>query len=296
MKSTIVICFIVIFLGSIISCKSVKSAETPQQEIQSEHERLLPELMLTFENIEAENPETLYLNFQLDLCNITMSNAELLLQTPTLMINGNLADENLFSLELPTISTLMQMENKTIPLRLTFYASEYEKIYQSDFDEYELTLSIPVHFIFSEKTETTSANAKAIFPRVRKPNFNISSIQIVQAELINTRLKVSLQIDNPNYFPVDLTSFNYELFGDGRFWAKGEEKDILKIPAKDSASIDLFLTMNFTNMRRNVLDQVIAMTEVRYRFEGSAAVETGVTYLPRFVMNFEQEGHSKVMR
>ncbi len=292
-KICAVLSITLVFLGLIVSCKTVKPAE-PLEEFK--WEEIKPESTLTFENIEADNPETLYLDYKIDLYNTTSNDAELRFQTPVLMINGTSADGALFSLELPENELLTKQERRNIPLRLIFHASEYEKINQSEFDEFTLDLTLSVQFFFPDKTADTFAHAQAVFPRIRKPNFTITMIQIMQAELINTRLKVSIQVDNPNHFPVELTSFNYELYGDGRFWAEGEEKNVLNIPAKDSAGIDLFLTMNFTNMRRNVLDQVIRMTEVRYRFKGNAAVKTGTSHIPRFVMDFENAGHSDVVR
>jgi LEA14-like dessication related protein len=295
MKSFAFVSLIVVSLGIIFSCKSAEVlAEQPQKkEVVPE---AVPQSNLVFENIEAENPETLYLNFKLDVHNTTSQSAELLFQNAELLINGNPANELLFSINLPQQEPLMKQETKSIPLRLVFHASEYEKITQADFDEYNLTLTVPVQCMFPEKTIDSAANAQANFPRVRKPNFTIAMIRITQAELINTRLKVSLYIDNPNHFPMELASFSYELYGEERFWAKGEKNDIFTIPAKDSAGIDLFLTMNFTNMHRNVLDQIIAMTKVRYRFAGNANIETGIDHLPRFAMQFEQEGHSEVIR
>jgi hypothetical protein len=53
--------------------------------------------------------------------------------------------------------------------------------------------------------------------------------------------------------------------------------------------------MNFINMRRELLDQVIALREVRYRFAGEATVSTGVDYLPQFRMGFELSGNSEVV-
>jgi LEA14-like dessication related protein len=278
------------FLGIIISCKTVKPAETPAES------EIKPEAILMFESVEAETPENLYLNFRLDLSNTNNDDAELLFQNPSLTINGTPIDESLFSLELPMVKRAANQKQNTFPLRILFHASEYEKTCQADFDEYKIDVTLPIQLIFPDRTMDILVEAPAIFPRVREPDFAIAMIEIVQAELINTRLKVSIQVDNPNHFPVELTSFDYELYGDGRFWAKGEETEVLMIPAKDSAGIDLFLTMNFTNMRRNVLDQVIKMTEVRYRFKGNAGVETGSEYLPRFVMDFEHEGHSAVIR
>jgi LEA14-like dessication related protein len=118
----------------------------------------------------------------------------------------------------------------------------------------------------------------------------------MQAELINTRFRVSLRIDNPNFFPVALSSFGYELYGEGRFWADGEEQDVLYIPAKGSAETNLFLLMNFINMKRHLLDEVIAMQLVRYRFTGEVEVGTGVSWLPQFHMGFDRTGNSIVLK
>lgn len=277
-------------MGLIFSCKTAKPAETqaPQE--------VMPESALIFENLEAENPEILCLNFILDLYNTTAHDAEIVSQNPELVINGISSNNSFYAIDIPKSNSLMLQERKSIPFQLVFYASEFEKELQSDFDEYEFALTLPVQYIFPDKTADTVAYTEIFFPRVRKPHFHITQIRIVQAELINTRLRVSIQIDNPNHFPVELSSFNYELYGDGRFWARGKEEDLLIIPARESSGINLFLTMNFTNMRRNVLDQIINMTRVRYRFKGNANVATGVPHLPHFVTNFEHEGHSDVMR
>jgi LEA14-like dessication related protein len=276
------------FLGLIVSCKTVKPAEVPEE--------IILESLLTFENIEAETPETLFFNCRLDLNNTRFQDAKILFQNSEFSVNGMRADAAFFSIEFPPNIQLLKREQKSVPLRLVFHAAEYERSVQFDFDEYDVILNIPVQYMFDDTVVDTFAQAKMIFPRVRKPDFNITQIKVVQAELINTRLRVSIRIDNPNHFPVELSSFNYELYGDGRFWAKDTEQDILVIPEKESSEIDLFLTMNFTNMRRNVLDQVIKMTEVRYRFKGNANVETGVPHLPRFITDFEHAGHSGVVR
>jgi LEA14-like dessication related protein len=132
--------------------------------------------------------------------------------------------------------------------------------------------------------------------RIQKPVFEITSIVILQAELINTRLKVRVRITNPNAFPVDLSSFQYELYGAGRFWADGTARNVLTVPAEGSAEKELFLVMNFTNMRRDLLDQVIAMERVRYRFTGTAQIATGLRYLPAYTADFNLEGESEVTR
>jgi LEA14-like dessication related protein len=134
------------------------------------------------------------------------------------------------------------------------------------------------------------------FPRIKEPRFSIVSIAIMQAELINTRFKVKVLIQNPNPFPLTLSAFKYELYGHGRFWADGSETDIYTIPENGEAEEDLFLLMNFINMQRELLDQVIAMRNVRYRFTGKAEIETGIDYLPSFTAAFDRQGDSEVIK
>jgi LEA14-like dessication related protein len=158
-----------------------------------------------------------------------------------------------------------------------------------DFDEYRSELTIRL-------AGTGVLGAEAAFPRIREPEFTITSIAIVKAELVNTRFKVEVRIDNPNMFPVELSSLGYELYGKGRFWADGKERDVLEVPARGSAETKLFLVMNFINMKRDLLDDVIAMGQVPYRFTGEALVDTGVSLLPSFRMDFDRSGTSAVIQ
>jgi LEA14-like dessication related protein len=128
--------------------------------------------------------------------------------------------------------------------------------------------------------------------RIQEPGFFISSIAILQAELINTRFRALLRIDNPNSFPLELSAFSYELYGAGRYWAEGKETASIEIPPEGCVEKDLFLTMNFINMKRETLDQVIALKTVRYRFSGDTTV--GAAGLPPFTMRFDQAGESPV--
>jgi len=129
---------------------------------------------------------------------------------------------------------------------------------------------------------------------ILEPEFNVVSIVILQADLINTQFEAVVRIDNPNKFAVDLSSLNYELYGNGKFWANGKEQDILHIPALSSCETEFRFSMNFINMNRKLLDDVIALRQVRYRFAGDVEVEPDISKLPAFHMNFERTGLSEV--
>jgi len=127
-----------------------------------------------------------------------------------------------------------------------------------------------------------------------EPEINVVSIVILQADLINTQFEAVVRIDNPNNFAVDLSSLSYELYGNGKFWANGKEQDILHIPALSSCETEFRFSMNFINMNRKLLDDVIALRQVRYRFSGDVEVDPDTSRLPSFHMNFERTGLSEV--
>jgi len=135
---------------------------------------------------------------------------------------------------------------------------------------------------------------------VLEPEFEIVSIVILQADLINTQFETVLKIINPNDFALLLTSLKYQLYGNGMFWADGAGNDILQVPANSSSETKFRFSMNFIDMNRRILDDIIAMRQVHYRFTGEALVQPSWTVqpevprLPPFVMNFDCTGLSDV--
>ena len=166
-------------------------------------------------------------------------------------------------------------------------------------DECQVKLIIELGFYqagnSSPAARVVEVSCPAAFPGVKEPTFSITAIAILKAELINTRFRVSIKIDNPNPFPLELSAFTYELFGNGRSWASGRETNILRVNGKSSLSGDLYLLMNFIDMDRALLDQIINLADVNYRFTGAARVGTGIAFLPVFDTSFNLSGYSKVL-
>jgi len=129
---------------------------------------------------------------------------------------------------------------------------------------------------------------------VIEPLFEIISIAIIQGELVNTLFESVLKIDNPNEFAVELSALKYELHGNGLFWADGIENDILHVPAKSSLETKFRFSMNFIDMNRRLLDDIIAMRQVRYNFKGNALVQAVIPRVPPFSMDFDCAGMSEV--
>jgi len=125
--------------------------------------------------------------------------------------------------------------------------------------------------------------------------FEIVSIYIIQADLVNTQFEAVLKIDNPNNFNAELSSINYELYGNGMLWAEGTAENTILVPAEGFSETRFRFSMNFINMNRSLLDDVINMRRVQYRFKGNAQVRLSMPrHLRPFTINFDISGLSDV--
>jgi len=129
---------------------------------------------------------------------------------------------------------------------------------------------------------------------VKEPAFEIISIAIIQADLVNTLFEAVLKIDNPNKFPVELSSMKYELFGNGMLWAEGAEKDIFHVDALSTLETKFLFSMNFIDMNRKLLDDVITMRQIQYHFKGTALMRAIIPSAQVFTVNYDCSGLSEV--
>jgi LEA14-like dessication related protein len=293
---------ILFLLPFFLTCKSAPPApEAPEKR---------PPASLTFDRIEADGIDRVVLFFRLRLENPRSLPLAAELKDWHGRIKGtDLDDSASLSLEGERVGELsislagFSSVEKTFALNLDLSEfREMEEIYSPPEtepldDEYLAELTLDLTYLYAEGPALREeVSASAVFPRVREPVFTITSIAILQAELINTRFMVTLRITNPNMFPVILSSFSYELYGEGRFWAGGQEENVMYIPSRGTAETKLFLLMNFINMNRRLLDEVIAMDLVQYRFHGEVEIGTGISWLPRFRMDFDRSGNSVVLK
>jgi LEA14-like dessication related protein len=133
-------------------------------------------------------------------------------------------------------------------------------------------------------------------PVITDPEFEILSLAVIQADLVVTRFKTILKVINPNNFALNLSGLKYELYGEGLFWASGKAVDLLSIPENSSCETGFVFSMNFINMSRKLLDDIIALKKVRYRFLGEAEVNADIPDAAPFNITFERSGLSDVLK
>ena len=285
------LCFLCAFLAS-----GCKSQPVPADEpLPAAVQQALPSFALALKDIEADDPSLLRAFLALETVGRIPPGADtatMKIASWKIDIDGQDAGTAL-SVDYPRGNFSAR---DSIPLRLDIDIDALAAKGMAPKDDYNITLLAELDYSLSpaETPAKLLARGSLSFPGVRPPVFKITDIAVLQAELINTRFRVGLTIDNPNPFPIELSAFNYRLYGNGRFWADGRERNVLHVNGSSSLSGNVFLLMNFIDMDRNLLDQIIRLEDVNYRFEGDVDISTGVAYLPKFNDSFNLSGYSRV--
>ena len=127
-----------------------------------------------------------------------------------------------------------------------------------------------------------------------EPEFEVVSIIILQSDLVVTEFETLLRITNPNVFAVEVISIAYELHGNGVFWAEGERTENLHILPHSSHETTFRFEMNFIDMPRRLLDDIVALRRVNYRFLGEAEIKLDFLNIDSFYASFDYSGTSEV--
>jgi LEA14-like dessication related protein len=131
---------------------------------------------------------------------------------------------------------------------------------------------------------------------VGEPTFRITSIKIERDLLVTTSLRIDLEIENPNDFPLEFRSLAYDFYGEGKLWSDGSFEGPVSIPAGGKARLGLRFEMSFADMDRRLFDLVANLKVVRYRITGEAIVAAGNGLVPDFAARFDEEGSCAVAR
>lgn len=274
---TSIFCLLVFGIIVLPGCKTPPPAGDPSADMQ-------------FLSIEANDASKMVLDYTVAVNGRAYEGAEFSVEGWKAVVNGQEINSGLALTALPGAGE--------IPVRLEIDIPALIAGGIPARDDFTVDLTVDLFHAGSKgaRPETRmQAKETAVFPFIREPVFIISEIAILKADLINTRFKVSIMIENPNHFQVELSSLAYELYGNNLLWAEGSEKNNICIPEKSAFQGNVFLTMNFINMKRDLLNQIIRLDNVNYRFAGHACISTGIEYLPQFKTDFSVSGYSRVI-
>jgi len=82
----------------------------------------------------------------------------------------------------------------------------------------------------------------------RKPTASIAGMRLVAVDFEQAEVEFDVSIDNPNPVGIDLAGFDYALALDGREFLSGRRDRALSLPADDSTTIAVPLTIPFARI------------------------------------------------
>jgi len=148
----------------------------------------------------------------------------------------------------------------------------------------------------SGATGVVHAATEGSFPIVREPTVRIVSLRIERYDLIETKLSLTVDVSNPNLFPVTFESMQYEFSAEDRVWGDGTVHLPQPIGPVQTGAVQIPLRLNFIDMGRRVLDLVASLGTVSYHLTGHATVRTPTDLIPEFLMEFDHQGRIKVQK
>ncbi|WP_455381533.1 LEA type 2 family protein [Salinispira pacifica] len=144
------------------------------------------------------------------------------------------------------------------------------------------------------RVQERSADRSGSFPIVRAPELEIRSLKIERYDLIETKLKLTIAVRNPNSFPLTFKSVDYIFSAEGRVWGEGTAAIPKALPPGNVTEVQIPLTLNFIEMGRNLLDTVAALGIVHYRLQAVTSVTTPLEFITGFSSRFDRQGAIRV--
>jgi LEA14-like dessication related protein len=249
---------------------------------------------LEFERIEVHSIKQAALHYRFKAENPQSRDLEIEIKGWNGLLNGVPFNEKSAALHPDSMAALERLRVEsvsTLEKDLILYLD------LNDDNEFQAELYIDLEYHYADQDPLPDMiAANAAFPWIKEPEFSITSIKILQADIVNTRAELCLRVKNPNVFPINLLFFRYELYGDGNFWTSGVEKNLPVVSANSSSEAIINFEMNFIGMKRRILDDIVAMRMVRYRVTGEVEVGTDLLWLPDFRMKLDKSGDSVVLK
>jgi len=131
-----------------------------------------------------------------------------------------------------------------------------------------------------------SSNSVGIKGIAEPPKISVQNVSFERFTWQGGEAVFTLNLSNPNSFPLPLTGVDYALALNGVEVGKGSREQSLQIPSKQSQLVKFPLRLSFVNMA-NVLPGLMRQGTMQYDLRGSV-------HLPLFNIPFTRSGTTRL--
>lgn len=127
-----------------------------------------------------------------------------------------------------------------------------------------------------------AAGAAACVPKLQRPEVRLVSVQVAGLGLTGGRIKVRLQVYNPNTFVLDADSLTYDVDlaqdTSGERWAKlaqGTYAHTIRVEAQDSTRVDIPIEFRYSGLG-DAFRALMERGTFDYRIQGEVALQAPI--------------------
>lgn len=107
---------------------------------------------------------------------------------------------------------------------------------------------------------------------VRTPDVSIKQSNIKNFSFEHVDLELTLNIDNPNFIPIDVAGLDYSLAIDGKSLLSGQQSQGIKIGAQQTSDIVVPITLKFADIKK-IVSNFLNKDQFDYEFTSNVLMQ-----------------------
>ncbi len=188
---------------------------------------------------------------------------------------------------------------KTVQLPLTLKFADLYKTFtglkEKDSTSYQLKagFAFDVPIIGSVRVPV---NKSGSLPNLKLPKISIGSLKLARLSLSGADLELTIDIDNPNVFGINLNDLAYTFNVNGRTWGTGQADQLLSVSEKGKGALKLPISLNFLEMGMGLYSIINGDEDLSYSFDSDVNFGSTLSLLGNTKLRFDKTGKLKIER
>jgi len=134
------------------------------------------------------------------------------------------------------------------------------------------------------------------FPILHLPTIRFGSIRVKNISLTNLEIEVNWEVENNNYFAMNVKDLNYNLTVNNSTWSTGRVSNAPQIGANRRTTIPMTFSINSLSIVRDITDIVTRGTNVTYGCSGNFSLGMALQGLADINTPFNFSGSTRLLR
>jgi len=173
---------------------------------------------------------------------------------------------------------------------VTLVYSELKKVFKDikslNEIEYEIKAQVNVDLPVVGTVPVNAADSGKL-PVPKIPKISVSNIELGKMGFKTADVILTLDVENPNIFDIDITSLIYDINVAGSTWAKSSLKKPLELKSATRSKINIPIKLNIWNMGGSVLESLTKQKPLAYQVTGDMAVNTDLPLFSQIKLPFD---------